>query len=62
MENTEITYTSAEHQAKADEILTRIGELCAMSLGAYTNPAHEPSYSDISKECAGLVEKYNWHS
>lgn len=56
------TYTAEEHQARADEKLARIGELCAQSLAAYTNPAHDPSFSEISKELAGLVEKYNWHS
>ena len=56
------TYTAEEHQAIADEKLARIGELCAMSMAAYTNPSHEPSYGDIVKELAGLVQKYNWHS
>lgn len=75
MENNEVTrtvpeteaeethvYTAEEHQAEADAKLARIGELCAMSLAAYTNPSHNPSYGDIAKELTDLVEKYNWHS
>lgn len=57
-----VILTAEQHQAEADAKLARIGELCAMSLSAYTNPAHEPSFSEIVKETSELVEKYNWHS
>ena len=74
MENNEVTrtvetsaeevriYTAEEHQAFADEKLARIGELCAMSMAAYCNPAHDPSYSDIVTELAKLAAQYNYHS
>lgn len=50
------------NQAKADGFLARIGELCAMSKSAYTNPQHNPSYVDIAKELSDLVEKHNHYS
>ena len=56
------TYTAEEHQAEADAKLARIGELCAMSLAAYTNPKHEPSYGDIVHDLMKLMQEYNWHS
>lgn len=57
-----VVLTAEEHQAKADEILAKIGEFCAASVSAWTNPQHTPSYEDIGKELTKLVERYNFNS
>jgi len=64
MENTNITTpTTIEHfVAIMVASKERLLELCGMSARAYTDPDFTPTYADISKEAAGLVERFNWAS
>lgn len=56
------TATAEDHLSAAESNLAEIGSLCALSLAAYTNPNHEPSYAQIVARCDLLAQKYNWHS